>query len=212
MVLSGVAGLGVLLRGWVLGLAIAAPVGPIGVLCIRQTLAQGWRVGLVTGLGAATADGFYGCVAALGLSAISKFLIDYQQVLQLVGGLFLIYLGGATFRRSPAQEAATAGETQLWKAYTTTLGLTLTNPATILAFTAIFAGLGLGSETAASEGAVVLVCGIFLGSASWWLVLSSLTSGLRHRLTGDRLLWVNRLSGVVITAFGIVALSQLRLS
>ncbi|MEB3273968.1 MAG: LysE family transporter [Prochlorothrix sp.] len=198
----------ILVRGWVLGLAIAAPVGPIGVLCIRQTLAQGWRVGLATGLGAATADGLYGCVAALGVSAVSAVLLQYQQVLQGVGGLFLGYLGVVTFCRSPAQDTAVTGELQLWQAYSTTLGLTLMNPATILAFTAIFAGLGLGTTTGNPGDAIALVLGIGLGSASWWLLLSGITARLRHRLTGDRLLWINRLSGGVITAFGAIALGQ----
>lgn len=205
MDLSGVAWLA---RGLLMGFAIAAPVGPIGVLCIRRTLAEGWLTGFLTGLGAATADGFYGGVAAFGLTAISGVLVAEQGVIRVVGGLLLCYLGVRTLLAKPASEAASARRGRgLLGAYATTVGLTLTNPATIISFAAVFAGLGLAN---AANGAVaapgLLTLGVLLGSACWWLLLSSGVSLLRSRLTTGALRWVNRLSGVLLLGFGVVAL------
>jgi threonine/homoserine/homoserine lactone efflux protein len=195
-----------LLRGMIFGLSIAAPVGPIGVLCIRRTLAEGRIVGFVSGLGTATADACYGAVAAFGLTAISAFLVNQHLWLRLIGGVFLCYLGVTTFRTPPSARAATASGSGLWSAYGTTFLLTLTNPLTILTFAAIFAGIGAGELHGAYGSAALLVFGVFCGSALWWFVLSSGTSLLRTRLTPAALQWVNRISGAIITAFGILAL------
>lgn len=199
-----------LLRGLVFGFSIAAPVGPIGVLVIRRSLAQGRLVGLVSGLGAATADMLYGAVAALGLTAISTFLVDQGVWLRLVGGAFLIYLGVQTFRARPAEKGAEVDSQGLLGAYLSTIALTLTNPATILAFFAIFAGLGLGNTGGDSWSALLLVAGVALGSATWWLILSWGVSLARSLFTPTGLRWVNRLSGVVIVAFGVAAIVSIR--
>jgi threonine/homoserine/homoserine lactone efflux protein len=194
-----------LLQGILLGLSIAAPVGPIGFLCIRRTLAYGRWVGLCSGLGAATADGFYGGVAAYGLAFVSQFLEAQSVVLRIVGGIFLCYLGITTFLAKPSPEPKTTTRTSLMGAFLSTLVLTLTNPATILSFVLIFAGFaptGLGYRDA-----TVLVLSVFLGSALWWFILSSGVSLFRSQLTPERLRWVNRVFGVLITGFGIVALS-----
>ena len=205
MDLSGMAWLA---RGLLMGFAIAAPVGPIGVLCIRRSLAEGWLTGFLTGLGAATADGFYGGVAAFGLTAISTVLVTQQGIIRLVGGVLLCYLGVRTLLAKPAMEAATARRGRgLLGAYATTVGLTLTNPATSISFATIFAGLGLASaagSTVAAPG--LLTLGVLLGSACWWLLLSGGVSLLRSRLTTGALRWVNRLSGVVLLGFGVLAL------
>ena len=198
-------------RGLLIGLSIAAPVGPIGVLCIRRTLAQGPAAGLVSGLGAATADALYGFIAAFGLTFISGFLIDQQTWLRLAGGLFLLYLGCKTLLAKPAGPAqpAPAGGRGLAAAYTSTLFLTLTNPITILFFAGIFAGLGAaGSGSYAS--AAILVLGVFAGSALWWLTLSGLVGLFRARFDARALRWVNRLSGLVIAGFGLAALLSLK--
>ena len=198
------------LQGLLLGFSIAAPVGPIGVLCIRRTLADGRLNGLASGLGAATTDAFYGWTAAFGLAFLPNFLVSQQTWIHLVGGAFLLYLGARTFLSRPAGQAASArtGARGLLGAYTSTLLLTLSNPATILSFAAIFAGLGIASTTGGSYGAAgLLVLWVFCGSALWWLLLSGLVSLFRTRLAeGKALLWVNRFSGLVILAFGIVAL------
>ncbi len=197
-----------LLRGLILGFSIAAPVGPIGVLCIRRTLANGRASGLVSGLGAASADAVYGSVAAFGLTVISSFLVERQTALRLVGGLFLLYLGVRTLLARPASETSIVASTSLGGDYATTFFLTLTNPMTIISFAAVFAGLGL-TASAGYGSALLLVLGVFLGSALWWLLLVTVVSLVRHRLTPASLRWVNIASGVIITAFGLVALGSL---
>ncbi len=199
-----------LLRGLVIGFSIAAPVGPIGVLCIRRTLADGRASGLVSGLGAASADACYGFVAAFGLTFISTFLIDQKLWLHLLGGGFLCYLGVQTFRAPPAAPAQTSKteNPSLVAAYTSTVFLTLTNPMTIISFAAIFAGLGLAGARGDYAAAAILVVGVFLGSAAWWLLLSGAVALLRSRIDLRALQWVNRISGGVIAAFGLIALAS----
>jgi len=208
-----------ILRGFILGLAIAAPVGPIGLLCIQRTLSQGQLVGLASGLGAATADAFYGTVAAFGLTVVSGFLIEQQFWLALVGGLFLVYLGVRTLLAAPAERAAVSrsGEARsIPAAYVSTFLLTITNPMTILAFGAIFAGAGLATAGEAGAGGGVgtgwagawLVLGVFLGSAAWWLLLSSGVGLLRARINGRVLLWVNRTAGAILVVFGVLAVGR----
>jgi threonine/homoserine/homoserine lactone efflux protein len=194
----------VLVRGLVIGFSIAAPVGPIGVLCIRRTLADGRAVGLAVGMGAAAADAVYGAVAGFGLTAVSTLLVDQQEVLRRVGGLFLCYLGARTFAARPADQAARAAGGGIPGAFTATFALTLANPATILSFVAVFAGFGAAATS--WRDASVLVAGVFLGSALWWLMLSGAVSALRSRLGQRALRWVNRLSGLVLLAFGVAAL------
>ncbi len=198
-----------LVRGLLIGLSIAAPVGPIGVLCIRRTLAAGRLTGFVSGLGAATADAFYGSVAGFGLTAISSLLIEQRFWLRLLGGLFLCYLGIRTLLARPAEQAASASSTSLAGAYASTLALTITNPATILSFVAIFAGLGIASTGGNYLASGVLVLGVFLGSACWWFLLSSGISLFRAKVGTRQLRWVNRLSGGIILAFGVLALLSL---
>jgi threonine/homoserine/homoserine lactone efflux protein len=199
-----------LLRGLIIGFSIAAPVGPIGVLCIRRTLAEGRTSGLVSGLGAATADAIYGCVAGFGLTFISSILISQQVWLRLVGGGFLCYLGPKTFLSRPAEQAASAEGNGLVGAYASTFFLTLTNPMTILSFAAIFAGLGAASASGNYASAGVLVLGVFIGSALWWLILSGGVGLFQARFNPHGLWWVNRISGVIITGFGLLALLSLR--
>ena len=198
----------ILLKGLILGFSIAAPVGPIGVLCIRRTLTDGRATGLVSGLGAASADALYGCIAGFGLTLLSDFLVSQQFWLRLVGGLFLFYLGIKTLLARPAQESASAQGTGLLGAYTSTLFLTLTNPMTILSFAAIFAGLGVASTDGDYASAALLVLGVFLGSALWWLLLSGGVSLFRARFNLSTLTWVNRLSGAGILAFGVAAFAS----
>ncbi|MDR7419579.1 MAG: LysE family transporter [Armatimonadota bacterium] len=201
--------LGFLVRGLVIGLSIAAPVGPIGVLCIRRSLAQGRAAGFVSGLGAATADAVYGAVAGLGLTFLSWFLVSQQTWLRLAGGAFLLCLGARTFLTHPSGQAAGADGRGLLGAYASTFFLTLTNPMTILSFAAIFAGLGLARATDRCGSTAALVTGVFLGSAAWWLILSGAAAAFRGSFTPGGLRWVNRVSGVVITLFGFAAIASL---
>jgi threonine/homoserine/homoserine lactone efflux protein len=194
------------LRGLIIGFSIAAPVGPIGVLCIRRTLAEGKASGLFSGLGAATADAIYGCIAGFGLTFISSLLISQQVWLRLIGGLFLCFLGLKTFLTSPSEQAAPAQGNSLAGAYASTFFLTLTNPMTILFFTAIFAGFGLGSSGGNYISAGVLVMGVFIGSALWWFILSSVVGIFGRKISSQKLRWINRISGILIMVFGLLSL------
>lgn len=196
-----------MLKGVLVGFSIAAPVGPIGLLCIQRSLADGRRMGLVTGLGAATADAAYGCVAGFGITAISSFLVGQRLWLGFFGGLFLCYLGIRTFISRPAEPAAAIRSNGLLSAYLSTLFLTLANPMTILSFAAVFAGFGL--RTAPDYfNASALVAGVFVGSALWWMLLSNGVTLFRSRVGSGGLSVINRLSGSVILAFGLYALSM----
>ncbi len=196
------------IRGFLIGLSVAAAIGPMAILCIRRTLAQGHLAGLATGLGVASADGCYGAVAGFGLVLISQFVVAQHVWLRLIGGIFLCYLGLKTLLAAPATRAASAGGGDLVRSYLSALGLTLTNPMTILSFAAIFAGLGVGTG-GGYGGAGLLVLGVFIGSALWWVVLSGAVTALRGRITPRVLRWVNRASGTIILAFGLVALASL---
>lgn len=197
-----------LVRGIILGFSIAAPVGPIGIMCIRRTLIAGRLAGLVLGLGAATADMLYGAVAAFGLGVISSLLIGQSLWIHLIGAGFLCWLGVRTILTAPATQAeATTAGTSLIASYAGTLLLTLANPTTILSFIAIFAGIGIvGEKNATLVIAGVTVLGIFLGSALWWLILSGMVNTLRSRFTPMWMRLVGYISGAILLAFALYAL------
>ena len=194
-----------LLKGLVIGFSIAAPVGPIGVLCIRRTLVQGRLYGFVSGLGAASADAIYGAIAGFGLTFISTFLVEQQTWLRLIGGLFLFVLGLKTLLEKPKDQEFSDQMNKRIDAYGSTFFLTLTNPITIISFAAIFAGLGLASEGKNYFSAGILVFGVFTGSMLWWLLLSGGAGIFREKFTLNGLQWINRISGVIIIGFGIFA-------
>src|SRR5688572_4456497 len=196
-----------LVRGFVLGFTIAAAVGPISLLCIRRTLAEGRLVGLVSGLGVATADATYGAIAAFGLTAVTDLLVDARRILGIVGGLFLLWLAWRTFTAVPGEAARPEGTARrgLPGAYLSTLGLTLTNPMTILSFAALFVGLGVTGGDAL--GATLLTLGVFAGSAAWWVILVGVVGAFRTRITPRGLRRVNMASGLLIGAFALVALA-----
>jgi threonine/homoserine/homoserine lactone efflux protein len=195
-----------LLKGILLGFSIAAPVGPIGILCIRRTLTEGRLVGFVSGLGAASADLIYGCVAAFGLAAVTESLVGVGRWLGLVGGLYLIYLGIHTFTSFPADQPARLASSGLLGAYFSTLALTLTNPMTILSFIAAFSALGLVQATSGYLNAGLLVLGVFCGSAGWWLLLSAGVGLMHSRVDLYWKTWINRIAGTLLIGFGGVAL------
>ncbi len=193
------------LKGLILGFSIAAPVGPIGLLCIQRTLSRGRLHGFVSGLGAATADACYGLVAAFGLTAVISFLLGLQFWLQLVGGLFLLWLGVKTLLSSsqPAPAAGAQEKNGLGRAFASVLLLTLANPATILSFFAVFAGLGIDAKSGSALG---LVAGVFLGSAAWWLLLSFLAGLFRRHLQDGRLRILNIIAGLSLLGLALWAL------
>ncbi len=195
----------IFLKGLIIGLSIAVPVGPIGILCIRRTLAQGRINGVLSGLGAATADALYGAIAGFGLTFLSNFLIGQRIGFHLIGGGLLCIIGAKTFFSKPAEPGASVEGDSLWNAYLSTFFLTLTNPMTILFFAAVFAGLGVVGASNHYVSAGILVLGVFIGSAMWWLILSGFTGILQGLFNFKRLQWLNRISGLIIIGFGLFA-------
>jgi threonine/homoserine/homoserine lactone efflux protein len=193
------------LKGFLIGISIAAPVGPIGLLTIRRTLAFGRIAGFMSGLGAATADAVFGSIAAFGITAISSVLIGAKVYLGVVGGIFLIYLGWQTFVSKPAEQAAESRATSLGVIYFSTFLLVLTNPISILYFTAIISSVGAAGNLVS---AAAMVFGVFLGSVMWWFFLSFIASLLKSRINPTNLKLVNQVSGFVIAAFGAWAVAS----
>jgi threonine/homoserine/homoserine lactone efflux protein len=204
----------ILPKGMLLGLSIAAPVGPIGVLTIRRTIGDGFRMGFATGLGAATADATYGLVAAFGLTAIMSVLTDHADLIRLIGGLMLLVIGlrGIWHGRSTVRtdEAVVRRSMTPTGSYAQTIGLTLTNPMTIVAFIGMFAGVGISPGEGRLVSALALVVGVGLGSAAWWLLLAYTVSRIRHRLPDGAMRFINIGSSTVIVAFGVAALIAAR--
>lgn len=196
-----------LLQSALIGLSIAAPVGPIGLLCIQRTLDHGSRIGLATGLGAAVADALYGATGAFGVTALITLLTGARAPLALGGALFLLWLAWQAWHASDARQAASVqGGVQGWQAFGGTFLLTLSNPATILSFIAVFSSLA-GAVTTASPG--WMIAGVFLGSAAWWLVLVGLVGRLRERLQARHLRWIRRGSAVLLAGFAAWQLASL---
>lgn len=193
-----------LIKGLVIGFAVAAPVGPIGILCIRNTLNKGRLSGLATGLGAATADALYGCIAAFGLTIISNFLLGQTTVLKVLGGAFLLYIGITTcIKKAEAAFTSTnSNRTSLLKDYSMTFMLTLSNPLTILSFVAIIASAGTAQKMTVTQS-VSTVFGVFCGSALWWAALSFITGFLKKRINA---LYINYISGTTICLFAVWSL------
>ena len=200
-----------LAKGLLFGFVLAAIVGPMWVLCFRRTIEQGVAAGMVSGLGIAVADAVYGAIAAFGLTAISGFLLAHSFWIGIAGVAFLAWLGVTALVARPADLAATPGTLQprsLGAAFASTLTLTLANPPTILAFTAMFAGLGLAAG-ANYQSAALIVAGVFVGSAAWWVILVAGAAALRARLSTRLLRAINVVSGVTILAFAAWQLAAL---
>jgi putative LysE/RhtB family amino acid efflux pump len=214
-----VAGSGsVFLSTFAVGLAVAMPVGAMGVLCIERTLARGWTAGVATGLGIATADAVYASVAAFGVTAISTLVVQWHSPLRLLGGVALVAIGlralasapvsagipGAVLGNGPDFRPTLTGHGAL---YLSALALTLANPMTIIAFAGVFMGAGLAGFGVGRQ-AVVATVGVALGSLAWWLVLAGGTAALSRRMTARSAAWVTRISGMALAAFGLVAIGS----
>lgn len=195
--------LGYLLRGVWIGLLIAVPVGPIGLLCIHRTIANGRLVGFASGLGAATADMLYGFVAAFGLTLLTGFLMSHLDWVRMGGAVFLAYLGARAFFTRPAAGDIAPTSRGLLSAWASTFALTLANPMTIVLFVGVFAGLGLDEHAMQTADAASLVLGVFAGSALWWLTLSGAVGFLHGRFEAGILRWLNRLAGVVLLGVAV---------
>jgi threonine/homoserine/homoserine lactone efflux protein len=191
------------LRGVIAGVAISAPVGPVNVLCVSRTIAKGWRAGVVSGLGAAAADTFYGSVAGFSISIVISFLIREQSKLRLFGGILLVLLGIWYYFKKPESLSKRGPDKTDHSDLVTTFLLNLTNPTTVLSFLAVLAVLGL-SEHRAAWLTLIMIGGIFTGSMAWWLILTGVTNHFRERFNDRAMLWMNRIGGLAIGAFGVV--------
>ena len=197
-------------QSFLIGFTAAATLGPIALICIQRTLRHGWRIGLATGFGVALADGTYGLVGALGLNALTQLLLDYQQVLGLVGGCILIFLGFKAFRSSiemvQTVSSVESRTNSLLGATGSIFLLTLSNPVTIMFFSAVYAGLTVsrkGLVESVSAGFVPFALGVFTGSFSWWVILVTFVNAVRSQINLNQLRWLNRVSGVAIAGFGV---------
>jgi len=197
-------------RTFLIGIAVAAPVGAMGILCIQRTLAGGWRAGATTGLGIATADAAYAAVAAFGVSALSALLVSWQFTLQVAGGAALIAFGTRAVLRglrdqAPAEAASQPEQPVHAGLYASAVALTLTNPMTIMAFAAVFASAGLAVEPQSGQ-ALVATAGVATGSLAWWLALVTGVSLVRHTLGPRFLEALSVVSGGVLVVFGVIAI------
>lgn len=194
------------LRMMVIGLAVAAPVGAMAILCIQRTLDRGWRAGMATGAGIATADAMFAALAAFGVTAVSEWLIAYQAPLRIAGGGGLLWLGWRAIRTPPqtTAPAVPTDRTAHARLFGSAVALTLTNPLTIIAFAAIFAGAGLAAQPGVSSALVVTI-GVAAGSFLWWLTLVTGVWAVRHALRPATMVIINRVSGAVLIAFGVIA-------
>jgi len=206
--------LGLLLRGLAIGFAVASALGPVGLLVIRRTMDRGFRHGLASGLGVASADAVYGAIAAFGITAVTETLVGIERPLAILGGVFLVLLAlrgvrsvlaGSDALARTEDSAGAPGRGSLRGAWGSMVGLTMANPATILSFTALFASIGAG--TGGPAGAATVTAGVFAGSAAWWAILTGAVAGLRSRLTARVVRGLNFASAVVIAAFGGVAVA-----
>jgi len=195
-----------LLKGLAIGFSLAAPVGPVGVLCIRRTLAHGSKRGLIVGLSAACADMLYGIVAAFGVTLISDFITNQQQWLRLIGGVLLLILGYRTFHSHASTDTQVNGTNGQIRAFVSSFLLTLTNPMTLFAFAAVFAGVGLDKIIGDNWSGTFLVLGVFLGSLSWFTLLTALVHFFREKITANGVTLVNKIAGTLLILFGVFTL------
>lgn len=202
--------IGFLFKGIVIGLVIAVPVGPVGILCLRRTILDGRIAGLLSGTGAATADALFAIIAGFGLTVVADWLFGYQDWLRIGGAVFLFYIGfSAIFHDPAATRAAKPASESLLANFASTFALTVTNPVTILSFLAIFAGLGLTGQQIALAGVLILVLGVWIGSVSWWIALSLAAGLFRHTFTRHHLVWINRVSGGILVLCGVALIGSL---
>ena len=195
-----------LLKGLIVGFCLAAPVGPIAALCVQRTISKNLTAGLVSGLGAAAADAFYGAVAAFGATIISEFLIAERSWMQRVGGVILIFMGLRLFLAKPVEEKTETNGKGLAGDFLSTFLLTLTNPMTFVAFAAVFTTMGIGAVRGHSILTAELVGGVFAGSALWWLILVGASWLVRNHFDFRKLTTINRATGVFVILVGIVYL------
>ena len=200
-----------LLRGVACGVIIAAPVGPVNVLCIQRTIFKGWRSGLLSGFGSALADTIYGSFAAFSISFVIAFLVREEFRIRFYGGLLLIAIGAWSLLRRPRALGAQVARPMGHSEYVTTFLLTLTNPTTVLSFLAVLAALRLGEQRSVLL-TLVVVLGIFCGAMLWWCILTGVVYRFRDKFSDRALKWVDRAGGIAIGLFGVITLALSRRS
>jgi threonine/homoserine/homoserine lactone efflux protein len=198
-----------LAQGMIIGLVVAVPFGPLGLLCINRALVMGRWCGLLSGFGVATADALAAGIAALGVSLVSAFLMDHQIGLRFIGGVFLCCLGLKIYNTVPTQQPPPSDFNGLFGAYASTFLLTFSNPVTILSFIAIYAGWGIESLSGHYFAAAILTLGVFIGSATWWIALFVGLTAFRDKFSMRILRWIHKISGIAIAGFGVVVLLSL---
>ncbi|MFI5333193.1 MAG: LysE family translocator [Candidatus Babeliales bacterium] len=195
-------------KGLFVGFVLAMMLGPIGIFCIQQTLRKGFKAGFAAGLGAAVADGIYGMIGGFGLTYISDFLLNYHLILHIIGGTFLAFLGFNTFMRKESPVNITVERPNLLGLFSTTFFLTLANPITILAFTALLASIDIEVDGCCIPMAIILFTSIFIGSTLWWFFLASIISTFRTKLSLNFIRQLNMLAGIVIHVFGLLIVAK----
>lgn len=193
-------------KGVLLGLSIAAPVGPMALICLRTTLAHGLGPGLMGGLGIAMGDVFYAAITAFGFQAATMLLTGPSAWLGLLGGAYLVWFGTGVLRQPFPEATGPQLRRRGLAAFATTFLLTLANPPTIMIFAAMFASLGLVGAQGGTAGAAAVVAGVFVGSGGWWVAFALVVSRMRGRLQGPLFVWINRSSGAALAALGLWAL------
>lgn len=194
-----------IIKGIVIGISVSAPLGPIGVLCIQRTLNKGFKSGLISGVGAASADIIYAIIAGFSITFISDFLIENQNYIRIIGGMFLIFIGAKIFTSNPAKQIRrlrTKGN-NYYKDFITSFFVTVSNPITILAFGAIFASFNMVEKGSGTFPVIILVVTVFSGAILWWLSLISIVTIFKSRIRLRNLLWINRITGVLIIIFAL---------
>lgn len=201
-----------LLKGILIGFVASIPLGPVGVICVQRTLCKSHKAGFISGLGAATADTVFATIAAFFLSIVMAFIERYVNVLKVIGGICVIIVGVNIFLKNPAVQLRRnrANKGNLWSDYLSVFFITLTNPAFILMFIALFASFGIsiqeGSPAFIGTG---LIVGVFVGASLWWLTLTSVVSLLRRKFRPRHMLYLNRISGALIVLLGVIAILSL---
>ena len=196
-----------ILRGLLIGILASIPLGPVGVLCVQRTLSRNHRSGFMSGLGAATADTFFACIAFFSLSVVLAFIQDNMMILKVIGGMCIMIVGVIIFMSNPVVQIRRnrAGKSNLWQDYISVFFITLANPAFILIFIALFAAFGLSESSLGIARGLLMIGGVFCGAALWWFSLTFAVSLLRKKFRPRHLLWLNRISGSVIVVLGAAA-------
>jgi threonine/homoserine/homoserine lactone efflux protein len=195
-------------KGFIVGLMVSIPLGPIGVLCIQRTLNKGRRSGFFSGLGAAAADTIFAIIAGFGITFIISFIREQQLYFQIIGGIIVIFLGIHIFYTNPVRQLRMQrmNRNKLSQDFFTVFLLTITNPMAVFFFLAMFAGINIGDESLSLFDMSNLVLGVFSGAAAWWFTLSAIVNLLRHRFRLKIIWWMNKVAGVIIFLLGIAAI------